>query len=47
MNVASLMQGIRRNTKVLHFRYEILKKKIYIPCISLETWVGGGGWLVS
>ena len=23
MNVASLMQGIRRNTKVLHFRYEI------------------------
>lgn len=36
MNVASLMQGIRRNTKVLHFRYEI-KKKIYIPCISLET----------
>ena len=42
MNVASLMQGVKRNTKVPHFRYKIKKKKIYGPCVSLETCGEGG-----
>ena len=32
MNVASLMQGVKRNTKVLHFRYKIKKKNLWPLC---------------
>lgn len=42
MNVASLMQGVKRNTKVLHFRYKIKKKKSMAPVSALRPGVRGG-----